>query len=73
MSRVQILAKVKDWLFKLSLVKKIILIVIVFGFSWFLSLIVIGSKKEQQQYQTATVERGTIVSSVSASGTVLTS
>ncbi len=66
------LSGVRGWFFRRSIPIKIVVIVsILVGTGWFTySRVVIG--RQQPQYQTARVERGTIVSTVSASGNVLT-
>lgn len=69
---IEIMKKLKIWLVKLSVTKKIIAGVIILGFVWFGYSKLVADKKNQTQYQTAKVERGMIISSVSASGQVLT-
>ena len=66
------LIKIKDWFFKLSLFKKIILIVFLIGIGWFFLVKITGSKNSKEQYQTTTAERGTLVVSVTGSGNVST-
>lgn len=56
---------------KLSKLKKILVIAIIIGIGW-LSYTRIFKANNQPQYQTAQVEKGTIISSISASGNVLT-
>jgi len=63
---------IKNWIFKSSLKVKIVLLICLIGLIWFLTSIFISSNKNKQTYQTSKVERGTIISSVSASGQVLT-
>lgn len=60
------------WLRKLSLPKKIAIVLIVLLLGWFGYSRTLGKKIAQPQYQTATVERGTLIQNVSASGTVST-
>lgn len=57
------------WLLKLSLFKKALIAIVLFGLIWFISSKVMA-QDTAPQYQTATVEKGTLVSSVTASGTV---
>lgn len=65
------LSGVKDWFFKRSFPIKIALIVTILAAGWFIySKVTTG--RQQPQFQTARVERGTIISTVSASGSVLT-
>jgi macrolide-specific efflux system membrane fusion protein len=65
---------VKDLVGKLFSSRKRVVAVVVFLFVLgFVGWRVFGGKKEEAQLQTATVERGTIVSSVTASGQVLVS
>lgn len=59
------------WFFRRSLPAKIALIVVILGIGWFVSRF-IGGGQQQPQLATARVEKGTIVSTVSASGNVLT-
>ncbi len=51
----------------------IIIIVIVGGASWFMYFKIQGSKKSQVSYKTTTVEKGTLVTSISATGTITSS
>jgi multidrug efflux pump subunit AcrA (membrane-fusion protein) len=65
-------ARVLKWFSKRSLAVKIALLAAVLGTGWFaFSRLTAGD--QQPQYQTAKAEKGTIVSTVSASGNVLTS
>lgn len=59
-----------NWFLKSSILLKIILIAVIIGTVWF-AFTKIQSGNRKQQYQITTVERGTIVSSVSESGQVL--
>src|SRR3989344_4921016 len=72
MKSLHFLIKIKDWFFRLSYVKQIILVVLVFGSIWFMFNKVTGSNKNKAQYQTSTVERGTLVVAVTGSGNVST-
>lgn len=62
---------VKDWFFRRPLPIKIVLIVTILGIGWFAYSRIV-TERQQPQFQTARVEKGTIVSTVSASGSVLT-
>jgi len=53
--------------------KKAVIIVVVVGVLGFFGWRFLGKKEQSPQYQTAQVERGTIISTVSASGQILTS
>ncbi len=68
----KIFSRVKYWFFRRSLPIKIVLLVTIFGMCWFIYSRVVTGRK-QPQFQTVRVERGTIISTVSASGSVLTS
>lgn len=61
----------KDWFFKLSLLKKLVLIAVVAGIGWFgMGPLVARTQEQEPQYQTAQAQNGTLITSVSASGTV---
>lgn len=61
----------KQWLFNLSIIQKLALIIIVVGIGWFgLRPWVLGMQEQDPQYQTAQAQNGTLITSVSASGTV---
>ena len=72
MKSLHFLVKIKNWSFKLSLIKKIILFVIIIGVGWFIFSKTIASQKDKTQYQTAQAERGTLVVAVTGSGNVST-
>ena len=55
---------------QLALWKKIVLIVIVLAILWFAGTKVFGQKSTTSQYQTATAQKGTIISTVDESGNV---
>lgn len=66
------LVGVKDVFFKQSLIKKVGIVVIIVAIGWFgLKPVIVGSQ-QQVQYQTSLVEKGTLITSVTASGTVST-
>lgn len=70
-SLLHLVGKVKDWFLKRSLTVKILLIAVVILVFWFSGQKIIKSANNQPQYSTATVEKGSLVSSVSASGQVV--
>lgn len=55
---------------KLSIFKKVIIILIILGVIFGAYKLTIGKKSTTPQYQTAQVEKGTLVTSVTASGTI---
>lgn len=59
-----------NWFWQLSLFKKLVVIILVVLVGWFGIPKIIGQKNNQPAYQTATVERGTFIQSVSASGNI---
>lgn len=64
---------IKDIFLKQSLVKKTVILAIIAAISWFgIKPIIVGSQKQQVQYQTAQAEKGTLITTVTASGTVST-
>lgn len=64
------LVAIKDLFLKQSLVKKIIVIAVLIGIGWFTIPRIAGNKTQQPEYQTAQVELGTLITSVTASGTI---
>lgn len=65
------LISLKNWFLKASLVKKAIIIIIIAAVGWFgVRPVIVGSQQQQVQYQTAQAEKGTLITSISASGTV---
>lgn len=69
-SVVQKLSGIKTWFLKTSLRNKLLIIVAVSVALWFGGSRVINTKAQQPQYQTAQAEKGTLITSTSASGTV---
>ncbi|MEM3112694.1 MAG: efflux RND transporter periplasmic adaptor subunit [Candidatus Anstonellales archaeon] len=64
------LSGVRNWFFKRSPLINVVLIITILGIGWFTySRIVAG--RQQPQFQTTKVERGTIISTISASGSVM--
>ncbi len=63
----------KIWFLKQSVPTKIAFVVVILGVSWFTFYKFTGSNQLQTQITTAKVERGTIVSTVSASGNIISS
>src|ERR1700722_12939470 len=55
---------------QLSLLKKGIILVVLIGLIWFFSVNIFAQKSTTSQYQTATAQQGTIVSTVDESGNV---
>jgi macrolide-specific efflux system membrane fusion protein len=66
------LIAIKNWLLGLPLLGKIVVLAVVAGVLWFGYTKLRGSSTAAPQYQTATVTRGTLVVSVTASGQVST-
>ncbi len=65
------LVLIKNLFLKQSLIKKIIIVVIVIAIGWFgVRPVILGSQQQQVQYQTAQAEKGTLITSIAASGTV---
>lgn len=65
------LVLIKNLFLKQSLIKKIIIVAIIAAVGWFgVRPIIAGSQQQQVQYQTAIAEKGTLITSVTASGTV---
>src|SRR5260221_14583487 len=62
----------RDWFMKTSLFTKIIIIVIVAGIGWFTISKITSNKSQAVQYQTAPAEKGTLIVSMTGSGTVST-
>ncbi len=61
------------WFIRRSLILKIIIIALIAGGGWFTYTKIGPNASQQPQYQTAQVEKGTIVASVNASGRVIIS
>lgn len=55
---------------RLSLIKKLIIIAVIIGIGWFSVARLLGNQNQEPQFQTAQAVKGTLISSVSASGTV---
>ncbi len=65
------LVLIKNLFLKQSLIKKIIIVAIIVAIGWFgVKPVILGSQQQQVQYQTALAEKGTLITSVTASGTV---
>lgn len=64
------ISSVAKWFWGLSLLKKGFFAAIIIVLLWFGMSRILGSKKNQPQYQTDQVTRGTLITSVSASGQV---
>lgn len=61
---------IKEWFIKSSLVTKTVIIAIIVVIVWFGYPRIRGTKSQQPQYQTAQVEKGTLIVTVTASGAV---
>ncbi len=68
----RILTNLKNWLIKLSLFKKILVVVLLIIAVWFGYSKLFVSKQNQTQYQTAIAEKGTLVVAITGSGSVTT-
>ena len=64
------ISALKNLFLKLPLLLKVISLILVLGASWFVWGKITGKKSSSPQYQTAKVEKGTLIVSVSASGQV---
>jgi len=62
--------KIKDFLFQLGLIKKIILLVMIFAIGYFTVSKLFLNKNGQVMYQTEKVAKGNLIITVSGSGTV---
>lgn len=60
----------KNWIINASLTKKLALSAILLAIAWLGGSMVLGQAKQESQYQTAHAEKGTLVTSVTASGTI---
>ena len=60
----------KSWFLKASLKKKLVILVAILAVGWFGGSRIIRTREQQPQYQTVHAEKGTLITSVSASGTV---
>ncbi|MCJ7826206.1 hypothetical protein MUP56_01150, partial [Patescibacteria group bacterium] len=61
------------WFFATRFLVKLIIIILLIGGGWFLYQKLSSKKTSTPQYQTGAVERGTVISSVTATGQVATS
>lgn len=62
--------KIKDFIIKLSLVKKIVLLVVIFAVGYFIVSKLFFNKSSQITYQTEKVTKGSLIVTVTGSGTV---
>lgn len=60
----------KSWVLKASWKKKLAILAIILVVGWFGGSRILSQKQGQPQYQTAQAEKGTLVTSVTASGTI---
>jgi len=72
-SKVSRLTAIKNWFVRTSLIVKILIVLILVGAGWFGYKKLSSTSSQKTQYQTSQVERGTIVSSISASGKIISS
>lgn len=70
MGIMSILKRGFEWVVKQSLIVKSIFVIVLVGFLGLLAYSLLGSKKSTIQYTTGTVTKGTLVVSVTGSGTV---
>lgn len=61
---------IKNYVLAASLKKKIIFLVVIIGLGIFTRQMIVRSQKNQVTYETALVEKGTLINSISASGTI---
>jgi RND family efflux transporter MFP subunit len=67
------LSDIKNWYMGRSLVAKVLILLVILGFGWFAYRKVSGSSSQKIQFQTAQVEKGTLVSTIAASGNIISS
>ena len=60
----------KNYVLRLSLKKKIIFLVVIISLGIFTRQMIVRSQKNQVTYETAQAEKGTLINSISASGTI---
>lgn len=60
----------KNWFLRTSWKKKLAVLAVILAIGWFGWSKVISTKAQQLQYQTVQAEKGTLITSISASGTV---
>jgi len=61
----------KNRFLQASLKKKLVILLVLLAVGWFGGHRIIASRVQQPQYQTAQAEKGTLITSISASGTVV--
>jgi len=66
----KIFTNIKNKFLSLPLVIKIIIPVIIIGLGWFITSKIISSKTSTPQYKTTQVQKGNIISTISASGSI---
>jgi len=64
------LARFKNLILELPLIKKLIILAVIIGIGWFSISRVLKNQAQQPQYQTAQAEKGTLITSISASGSI---
>lgn len=65
------ISKSKDFFLKASLKKKLAILAVILAVGWLGGHKIIATRAQQPQYQTAQAEKGTLITSISASGTIL--
>lgn len=60
----------KSWLLKRSLPVKVVIIALILGLGWFSYTKIKAAQTTQVQYQTAIAEKGTLINSISGSGSI---
>jgi membrane fusion protein, macrolide-specific efflux system len=64
---------IKNWFMGRSIVVKALIVLVILGIGWFGYKKITGAGSQKTQYQTSQVEKGTIVSTISASGNIISS
>lgn len=67
---IEFVGHIKNWFLKLPIITKILLIIVLAGAGWFLFSKISSSSSGKATYQTAKVEKGNIISTLTESGTV---
>lgn len=62
----------KNIFLRASLKKKLAILAVILAVGWFGGHKIISTRAQQPQYQTAQAEKGTLITSISASGTIMT-
>ncbi|CAN5232641.1 HlyD family efflux transporter periplasmic adaptor subunit [soil metagenome] len=67
---IELFSKTKNWFVKSPLIMKLLLIIIIAGIGWFSYSKLFASSSSKTTYETAKVEKGNIISTLTESGTV---